>query len=73
MLYQIYFLNPEYQLAHDDDAELLFDSNDLGAALVKFQELWVQTKKDIGIYMPTNGGYADYHQNPRRDAMGRFI
>lgn len=73
MHYQIFFLNPEYKLAHDDDAEVLFEGDDICKVGVEFERIWQETGKDIGIYMPINGSYTDYHQNRRRDSKGRFI
>lgn len=73
MEYQCVYLNPEYKLAHDDDAEILFETNDLAEACTFIYEKFTLEKRDIAVYQPRTKGYRDHYQNKRRDAKGRFI
>jgi hypothetical protein len=72
MEYQCFYLNPEYKLAHDDDAELLFESDNLGEASSFVYNLFKKEKRDIAVYQPRTKGYREFYQNKIRDAKGRF-
>ena len=73
MEYQCYYLNPEYKLAHDDDAEVLFESNNLGEACTFVYNQFKLEKRDIAVYQPRIGTYRDIYQNKFRDSLGRFV
>lgn len=70
--YQCFYLSPDYKLAHEDDAEVLFESDNLGECLVFIYELFKKEGKDVAVYQPSSGGYRDYYRNPARDSKGRF-
>ena len=72
MEYQCFYLNPEYKIAHDDDAEVLFESNNLGEACTFVYNKFQQEKRDIAVYQPRTEGYRDIYQNKFRDSLGRF-
>ena len=73
MEYQCFYLNPEYKLAHDDDAELLFESDCLAEAGSFVYNRFKIEKRDIAVYQPRSKGYREIYQNKRRDAKGRFV
>lgn len=73
MEYQCFYLNPDYKLAHDDDAEVLFESNNLAEACSFVYDDWKLNKRDIAVYQPRNQCYRDIYQNPARNAKGQFI
>lgn len=73
MEYQCFYLNPEYKLAHDDDAVVLFESNNLGEAGSFVYNKFKQEKRDIAVYQPRSGKYREIYQNKLRDAKGRFV
>ena len=72
MEYQCFYLNPEYKLAHDDDAEILFESDCLAEAGSFVYNRFKIEKRDIAVYQPRSKGYREIYQNKRRDAKGRF-
>ena len=72
MEYQCFFLNPDYRLAHDDDAEVLFESDNLGECCVFVYEHFKKNKQDIAVWQPRTAGYREIYKNKKRDAMGRF-
>ena len=86
MEYQCFYLNPEYKLGHDDDAKVLFESNNLGEACSFVYNKFKQEKRDIAVYQPRTGNYRvavitrvtrtgnyrEIHQNKLRDSKGRF-
>jgi len=72
MEYQCFYLNPEYKLAHDDDAEVLFESDNLGEACTFVYNLFRLEKRDIAVYQPRTEGYRSHYQNKVRDSKGRF-
>ncbi len=72
MEYQCFYLNPEYKLAHDDDAVLLFESDNLAEASSFVYNLFKKEKRDIAVYQPRTKGYREFYQNKIRDAKGRF-
>ena len=63
MEYQCFYLNPEYKLAHDDDAEVLFESDNLAAACSFVYNDWKLNNRDIGVYQPRSQGYRELYQN----------
>jgi hypothetical protein len=72
MEYQCFYLNPEFKLAHDDDAVVLFESNSLGECCNFVYNLWKTEQRDIAVYQLASGSYRDIYRNPARDAKGRF-
>jgi len=72
MEYQCFYLNPEYKLAHDDDAQVLFETDNLGEACVFVYNRFKIEKRDIAVYQPRTQDYRDYYQNKVRDSKGRF-
>jgi hypothetical protein len=73
MEYQCFYLNPDYKLAHDDDAEVLFETDSLGEACTFIYNRFNQEKRDIAVYQPRTEGYRGHYQNRLRDAKGRYI
>jgi hypothetical protein len=73
MEYQCFYLNPEYKLAHDDDAELLFETDNLAEACTFVYNKFNQEKRDIAVYQPRNQGYCQYYQNKLRNSKGQFV
>lgn len=72
MEYQCFYLNPKYKLAHDDDAELLFETDCLAEAGSFVYNRFKTEKRDIAVYQPRTQGYREYYQNKVRDSKGRF-
>jgi hypothetical protein len=73
MEYQCFYLNPDFKLAHDDDAEVLFETDNLAEACTFVYNLFKQEKRDIAVYQPRSQGYREYYQNKLRDSKGRFV
>jgi hypothetical protein len=71
--YQCFYLNPEYKLAHDDDAEVLFETDNLALACTFVYNKFNQEKRDIAVYQPRNQGYCQYYQNKLRNSKGQFV
>lgn len=72
MEYQCFYLNSKYRLAHDDDAKLLFESNNLAEAATFIYNRFQIEKRDIAVYQPRLKGYREYYRNQLRDEKGRF-
>ena len=72
MEFQCFYLNPKFKLAHDDDAKVLFESNDLEEACTFVYTKFLLEKRDIAVYQPRSGNYRELYQNKARDAKGRF-
>jgi len=70
--YVCVYLNPEYKMCHDDDAEILFATDNLGEACGFIYEKFKIEKKDIAIYQERSQGYRGCYQNKARDSKGRF-
>ena len=73
MEYQCFYLNPEFKCAHDDDAELLFETDNLALACTFVYNKFKQEKRDIAVYQPRTQGYRELYQNKVRDSKGRFV
>ena len=73
MEYQCFYLNPEYKLAHDDDAEVLFETDDLAEACYFVYNKFLQEKRDIAVYQPRTGDYRELYRNKRRNGKGQFV
>lgn len=71
--YQCFYLNPEFNLAHDEDAEVLFETDNLAEACTFIYRKFQVEKKDIAVWQSRTQGYRDYYQTKKRDAKGRFI
>ena len=72
MEYQCFYLNPDYKLAHDDTAEVLFESDNLASSCVWVYERFKEEKRDIAVYQPRTKHYREVYRNKRRDSKGRF-
>ena len=70
--YQCFYLNPEHRLAHDDDAEVLFESDCLAECCSFVYRDFLKNKRDIAVYQPRTKDYREIYQNKRRDAKGKF-
>ena len=73
MEYQCFYLNPKCKLAHDDDAEVLFETDNLGQACSFVYRDWQANQKDIAVWQERTQGYRDYYRHPARDSKGRFV
>jgi hypothetical protein len=73
MEYQCFYLNPEYKLAHDDDAVVLFETDCLGEACTFVHNLFKQEKRDIAVYQPRTENYRSHYQNKLRNSKGQFV
>jgi hypothetical protein len=71
--YQCFYLNPDFKLAHDDDAEVLFETDNLAEACTFVYNKFKQEKRDIAVYQPRSQGYREHYQNKLRDRKGRFV
>jgi hypothetical protein len=72
MEYQCFYLSPNYKLAHEDDAEVLFESDNL-AECCNF--VYGKAKEEgcaIAVYQPRSKSYREIYRKPARDASGRF-
>lgn len=72
MEYQCFYLSPNYKLAHEDDAEVLFETDNLGHACSFVYNKFNEEGKDIAVYQPRLESYREYYRNPARDNKGRF-
>lgn len=73
MEYKCYYLNPEYRLAHDDDAEVLFESDNLAKCCSFVYNDFKKNGKDIAVWQERHGGaYREIYQNKKRNAKGQF-
>lgn len=70
--YVCVYLNPEYKLGHDDNAEILFATDNLGEACGFVYEKFNTEKRDIAVYQERSKGYRSTYQNKARDSKGRF-
>ena len=70
--YQCFYLNPEFKLAHDDDAPVLFQTDDLAEACVFVYNLFKLEGKDVAVWQPRHGHYREIYQQKARDSKGRF-
>lgn len=72
--YQCFYLNPEYKLAHDADAEVLFESNNLAECCSFVYNQFKLEQRDIAVWQARHGGaYREYYQNRRRNSKGQFV
>lgn len=72
MEYQCFYLSDNYKLGHEDDAEVLFESDNLGEACSFVYRKFQVEGKDIAVYQPRTEGYRQICRNSARDAAGRF-
>ena len=72
MEYQCFYLSDQYKLAHDDDAEVLFESESLGECCSFVYRTFVEEGKDIAVYQPCIKCYREIYRKQARDASGRF-
>jgi hypothetical protein len=72
MEYQCFYLSPNYKLAHEDDAEVLFESDNLGECGGFIYNKFLAEGKDIAVYQPRTQGYREIYRKPARDEKGRY-
>jgi hypothetical protein len=72
MQYQCFYLSENYKLAHEDGAEVLFETDNLGEACGFIHSKYREEGRDIAVYQPRLQGYRDYYRKPARDAKGRY-
>ena len=72
MEYQCFYLSENYKLAHEDDAEVLFESDNLAHAGSFIYKKFLEEGKDIAVYQPRSKSYREIYRKPARDALGRF-
>jgi hypothetical protein len=72
MEYKCFYLNPAMKLGHDDDAVVLFESNNLAEAGSFIYNDWKLNKRDIAVYQPRSKGYREIYRNKARNAKGQF-
>jgi hypothetical protein len=70
--YVCVYLDPECKLYHADDAEILFQTDNLGEACTFVYNLFKQEKRDIAVYQERSQGYREVYKNKTRDSLGRF-
>ncbi len=71
--YQCFYLNPEYKLAHDDDAEVLFQTDCLAEACTFVYKKFQEEGLDIAVWQPRHETYREIYQKKARDSKGRFV
>jgi hypothetical protein len=64
MEYQCFYLSENYKLAHEDDAEVLFESDNLGSCLVFVYNKFRAEGKSIAVYQPRHGSYREWYRAP---------
>ncbi len=72
MEYQCFYLDPSMKLAHADDAECLFETDDFHAAMTFVFNDWKKNNRDIAVWQDRVQGYREYYRNPARDSSGKF-
>ena len=72
MEYQCFYLSEDYKLAHEDDAEVLFESNNLALCCTFVYNKFKEEGRDIAVYQAKTAGYREVYQKPARDAAGRY-
>ena len=73
MEYQCFYLNPEFKRAHDEDAEVLFETDNLALACTFVYNKFKQEKRDIAVYQPRSKVYRELYQNKLRNSKGQFV
>lgn len=71
--YQCFYLDPQYKLAHADDAEPLFESDDLAKCCVFVYELFKKEGKDVAVWQERSSGYRELYRKPARNKKGQFV
>lgn len=72
MEYQCFYLDPTMVLGHDDDAPILFETDNLGEACTFVYKDWNINHIGIAVYQPRSNAYREIYRNPARDPGGRF-
>lgn len=73
MQYQCFYLNPKFKLAHDEDAKVLFESDNLGECCQFIYDSFLKDGMDIAVYQPKSNAYRDYYRQPARAKNGQFV
>jgi hypothetical protein len=71
--YVCVYLNPEYKLGHDDDAEILLATDCLAEASTFIYNNFKQLGRDIAVWQERSQGYRGVYRNKVRDSKGRFV
>jgi hypothetical protein len=62
MEYQCFYLSENYKLAHEDDAEVLFESDSLGECCSFVYNLFRKEGKSIAVYQPRSKHYRELYR-----------
>lgn len=74
MEYQCFHLSEKYKLAHEDDAPVLFETDNLAEACTYVYHRWLEEKRDIAVWQARHGGaYREIYRHKARDEKGRFV
>jgi hypothetical protein len=69
--YQCFYLDPSMKLGHADDAEVLFETNDLGEACYFVYNRYLAEGKAIAVYQPRSKGYREIYRKRPHDGQPR--
>lgn len=72
MQYQCFYLSDNYKLAHEDDAEVLFESDSLGECCNFVYAKFKAEGRNIAVYQPRIDSYREVYMNKTRDSSGKF-
>lgn len=61
MEYQCFYLNPEFNCAHDDDAEVLLETDNLAEACTFVYESFKKNGKAIAVWQPSTNSYREVY------------
>lgn len=73
MEYQCFHLSPSRKLAHENDAPVLFESDNLSEACTYVYTRWLEEQRDIAVWQPRSQGYREIYRHKARDDKGRFV
>ncbi len=60
--YQVFELDPELELCHKSNAEILFDSDDLASAHTYAYRMYLLRKMETAIWQPRTNAYRGYYK-----------
>ena len=72
MEYQCLHLSDRFKLAHEDWADVLFETDNLAEAMTYIYHRWQTERMDIAVWQPSTKGYREFYQLPIRNALGQF-
>jgi hypothetical protein len=72
--YVCVYLDPNCKLNHEEDAEILFATDNLGEACTFVYNKFKQEKRDIAVWQERSQGYREVYKADAkpRDAKGRY-